>query len=123
MFLFESFESFVLSSSQELRSACFNLSCDQVTTKTETGVEFSSGGSSNIKSGKVSGYLETKYQVKDLGMTLTEKWTTDNNLSTTVAVVNKLIPGAKISLDTNFAPGTGVRLGTVTVLTIKDFFL
>lgn len=83
----------------------------QVKTKTETGVEFSTGGSSNIDSGKVSGNLETKYQVKDLGMTLTEKWTTDNNLSTTVDVVDKLIPGCKLSLDTKFAPGTGAKSG------------
>ena len=89
----------------------YNLFCDQVKTKTATGVEFSTGGSSNIDSGKVSGNLETKYQVKDLGMTLTEKWTTDNNLSTTVDVVDKLIPGAKISLDTKFAPGTGAKSG------------
>ncbi len=53
-------------------------------------VEFSTGGSSNIDSGKVSGILETKYQVKDLGMTLTEKWTNDNNLSTDEDVVDKL---------------------------------
>ena len=98
----------------------------QVKTKTETGVEFSTGGSSNIDSGKVSGNLETKYQVKDLGMTLTEKWTTDNSLNTTVDVVDKvnrniilvvneniyprpfqLVPGLKVSLDTKFAPGTG----------------
>jgi len=84
-----------------------------VKTKTATGVEFSTGGSSNIDSGKVSGNLETKYQVKDLGMTLTEKWTTDNNLSTTVDVVDKLIPGCKLSLDTKFAPGSGAKSGAL----------
>lgn len=84
-----------------------------VKTKTASGVEFSTGGSSNIDSGKVSGNLETKYQVKDLGMTLTEKWTTDNNLSTTVDVVDKLIPGCKVSLDTKFAPGTGAKSGAL----------
>ena len=35
----------------------------QVKTKTDTGVEFTSGGSSNIDSGKVAGNLETKYKV------------------------------------------------------------
>ena len=59
----------------------------------------------------MSGNLETKYQVKDLGMTLTEKLTIDNKLSTTVDVADKLIPGAKISLDTKFAPGTGAKSG------------
>jgi len=36
----------------------------EVKTKTDTGVEFTSGGSSNIDSGKVAGNLETKYKVK-----------------------------------------------------------
>lgn len=82
-----------------------------VKTKTATGVEFNTSGSSAIDSGKVSGNLETKYQVKDLGMTLTEKWTTDNSLSTTVDVVDKLVPGLKLTLDTKFAPGTGAKSG------------
>ena len=37
-------------------------------------------------------------QVKDLGMTLTEKWSTDNTLNTTVDVADKLLPGLKVSL-------------------------
>ena len=62
----------------------------EVKTKTNTGVEFTTGGNSNLETGKVAGNLETKYQVKDLGMTLTEKWTTDNSLNTTVDVVDKV---------------------------------
>jgi hypothetical protein len=73
-------------------------------------VEFTTGGSSNIESGKVAGNLETKYkvsesdlsrhksyfQVKDFGLTFTEKWTTDNTLNTTVDVADKLLPGLKV---------------------------
>ena len=62
----------------------------EVKTKTNTGVEFTTGGNSNMETGKVAGNLETKYQVKDMGMTLTEKWTTDNSLNTTVDVVDKV---------------------------------
>ena len=51
-------------------------------------------------------------------MTLTEKWTTDNNLSTTVDVVDKLIPGCKVSLDTKFAPGTGAKSGNSQAITV-----
>ena len=65
----------------------------EVKTKTNTGVEFTTGGNSNLETGKVAGNLETKYQVKDLGMTLTEKWTTDNSLNTTVDVVDKVKTG------------------------------
>merc|ERR1712045_669008 len=85
----------------------------EVKTKTETGVEFTTGGNSNMETGKVAGNLETKYQVKDLGMTLTEKWTTDNSLNTTIDVVDKLVPGLKVSLDTKFAPGTGAKSGAL----------
>merc|ERR1712096_537314 len=70
-----------------------------------------SGGSSNIDSGKVAGNLETKYKVKDLGLTLTEKWTTDNTLNTTLDVADKLLPGLKVTLDTSFAPSTGSKSG------------
>merc|ERR1712008_110481 len=52
-----------------------------VKTKTATGVEFNSGGSSNTDSGKVTGSLETKYKCADYGMTFTEKWSTDNSLA------------------------------------------
>jgi len=83
----------------------------EVKTKTDTGVEFTSSGSSNVDSGRVSGNLETKYKVKDLGLTLTEKWTTDNTLNTTFDVVDKLMPGLKVSLDTSFAPSTGSKSG------------
>merc|ERR1712128_112397 len=83
----------------------------EVKTKTDTGVEFTSGGSSNIDSGKVAGNLETKYKVKDLGLTMTEKWTTDNTLNTTLDVADKLLPGLKVTLDTSFAPSTGSKSG------------
>merc|ERR1712211_89873 len=48
-----------------------------------------------------------------MGMTLTEKWSTDNTLNTTVDVVDKLVPGLKLSLDTKFAPGTGAKSGSL----------
>jgi voltage-dependent anion channel protein 2 len=39
-------------------------------TKTKSGVEFSSGGSSNQDTGKVFGSLETKYRISDYGMSV-----------------------------------------------------
>jgi hypothetical protein len=47
---------------------------------------------------QVSGNLETKYKVKELGLTFTEKWNTDNTLNTTVDIQDKLLPGLKVSL-------------------------
>jgi len=82
-----------------------------VKTKTATGVEFSTGGSSDMDSGKVAGNLETKYKVSDLGLTLTEKWDTNNTLNTKLDVQDKLLPGLKLTLDTNFAPNSGSKSG------------
>ena len=46
----------------------------------------------------MSGNLETKYKVKDLGLTVTEKWTTENDLNTTLDVQDKLMPGLKVKI-------------------------
>ena len=37
-------------------------------------------------SAQVSGNLETKYKFKEHGITVTEKWNTDNNISATIDV-------------------------------------
>lgn len=76
-------------------------------TKTNSGVEFTSAGHSNQDTGKVFGSLETKYKVKEYGLTFSEKWNTDNTLSSEVAVENQLVKGLKLSFDGSFAPQTG----------------
>lgn len=84
-----------------------------VKTKSASGVEFCTGGTSNQESGKVSGALETKYKVKDYGLTFTEKWTTDNTLSTEFAIQDQFTDGLKISSCLNFAPQTGQKTGNL----------
>jgi len=85
-----------------------------VKTKTSTGVEFNSGGQSVTETGQVSGNLETKYKVKDLGLTITEKWTTDNTLNTNMEVQDKMLPGLKVALDSKFAPASGCKGGKIS---------
>lgn len=82
-----------------------------VKTKTQSGVEFNCGGQSNQDTGKVFGSLETKYKVKDYGLTFTEKWTTDNTLATEICVQDQVTTGLKLSFDTTFAPQTGSKSG------------
>ncbi|XP_023173363.1 voltage-dependent anion-selective channel [Drosophila hydei] len=84
-------------------------------TKTSSGIEFNTAGHSNQESGKVFGSLETKYKVKDYGLTLTEKWNTDNTLFTEVAVQDQLLEGLKLSLEGNFAPQSGNKNGKFKV--------
>jgi len=82
----------------------------EVKSKTSSGVEFTAGGNTTTDGGKVSGSLETKYKIKEHGLNLTEKWTTDNSLNTTIDY-DKLMPGLKLTLDSNFQPDTGSKSG------------
>lgn len=82
-------------------------------TKTNSGVEFNTGGSSNQESGKVFGSLETKYKIKEHGITFAEKWNTDNTLATEVSVQDKLVKGLKVSGEATFAPQTGSKSGRI----------
>lgn len=52
--------------------------------------EFNTSGSSNIDTGKAAGNLETKYKMKELGLTFSQKWNTDNTLATEVTVEDQV---------------------------------
>ncbi|CAK1555745.1 unnamed protein product [Leptosia nina] len=80
-------------------------------TKSESGVEFTSGITSNQESGKVFGSLSSKYAVKDYGLTFTEKWNTDNTLATDITIQDKIAQGLKVTLEGTFAPMTGSKTG------------
>lgn len=85
-----------------------------VKTKTNSGVEFNTSGSSNQDNGKVFGSLETKYKVKEYGLNFSEKWNTDNTLTSEVSVENQLVKGLKLSFDGSFAPQTGYDNSTIS---------
>jgi len=81
--------------------------------KTASGVEFSSGGNSNTDNGKVAGNIECKYKCPDYGITFTEKWSTDNNLATTLDIQDQVLKGLKLTFDSAFAPQTGAKSGKI----------
>ncbi|XP_075592918.1 non-selective voltage-gated ion channel VDAC3 isoform X1 [Balearica regulorum gibbericeps] len=83
----------------------------ELKTKSSSGVEFTATGSSNTDTGKASGSLETKYKIKDYGLTFTQKWNTDNTLGTEVSMEDQLAEGLKVALDTTFVPNTGKKSG------------
>lgn len=81
--------------------------------KTANGVEFTSGGTAAHDTGKVNGSLESKYKVKEYGLTFVEKWNTNNVLSTEVTVQDQLVKGLKVSFDSSFAPQTSEKSGRI----------
>lgn len=78
-----------------------------VKSRTNNGVEFNTQGSSDQSKGTVSGSLETKYKVKEYGLTFSEKWTTQNKLQSEVAIENQLVNGLKLVLSGGFDPQSG----------------
>lgn len=90
-------------------------------TKTDSGVEFTSNGSSNHDSGKFSGSLETKYKWGEYGLTFSEKWNTDNTLGTEITIEDQLVKGLKLAFDTQFAPQTGKKSGKIKATYKQDY--
>jgi len=82
-----------------------------VKSKTSSGLELSSGGQSNVDSGKVSGNIELKKKCTEQGLTITKKWNTDNIANLSVDLQDKLMSGLKLSLDTSYSPDTGSKNG------------
>jgi len=78
-------------------------------TKSDAGVEVTAGGSNALESGKVAGNLETKYRVKEHGLTFTEKWNTDNTLNTELTLEDKVTRGLKLVLNSTFVPQSGKK--------------
>lgn len=88
----------------------FKLNCK---TTTVGGVDISTGGTHAFDEGKVNGDLETKYKWPKYGVTLTEKWNTDNLLVTEISCQDKLAPGAKVGVEGVFSPESGKKSGKV----------
>nr|XP_048717807.1 voltage-dependent anion-selective channel protein 1 isoform X1 [Caretta caretta] len=78
-------------------------------TKSENGLEFTSSGSANSETSKVTGSLETKYKWGEYGLTFTEKWNTDNTLGTEITLEDQLAHGLKLTFDSSFSPNTGKK--------------
>uniref|UniRef100_A0A8C6N7R7 Non-selective voltage-gated ion channel VDAC1 n=1 Tax=Melopsittacus undulatus TaxID=13146 RepID=A0A8C6N7R7_MELUD len=82
-------------------------------TKSENGLEFTSSGSANSETSKVSGSLETKYRWVEYGLMFTEKWNTDNTLGTEITLEDQLARGLKLTFDSSFSPNTGKKSAKV----------
>ncbi|CAJ1080323.1 unnamed protein product [Xyrichtys novacula] len=92
-----------------------------VKTKSSSGVEFKTSGSSNVDTSKVTGTLETKYKWSEYGLTFTEKWTTENTLGTEICVEDQITKGLKLTFDTTFSPNTGKKSGKVKTAYKREY--
>jgi len=83
-----------------------------VKTKTDSGLSVSSGGQSNIDTGRVGANLELKTKrCPGTGAQLTSKWSTENVMTTSLSLQDKLLPGLTLSLDSSYNPDSGNKNG------------
>lgn len=111
-------------SAKDLFSKGFNYGTYKVETKTKsvTGTEFKVNGSQNHDSQKFSGSLETKYKCSDYGVTLVEKWNTDNTLGAELTVEDQLVKGLKMTFEGQFAPQTGKKSAKIKTGYKQEYF-
>lgn len=76
----------------------------EVKTQAPNGVAFTAKGKSAQDSGKISGNLESKYTDKGLGLTVTQGWTTANEISTKLEVNDVFTPGLKTEISNSALP-------------------
>uniref|UniRef100_A0A0K0DPF2 Voltage-dependent anion-selective channel protein 3 n=1 Tax=Angiostrongylus cantonensis TaxID=6313 RepID=A0A0K0DPF2_ANGCA len=74
-------------------------------------VEFKTSAAHNLGSGKLGGSLDVKYKIPSYGLTLTEKWNTENQLGTIIEVNEQFGRGLKLIFDSVYAPHAGKRTG------------
>lgn len=87
---------------------------DATTKSSDRGaVEFKTAASHNLTSQKLAGNLDIKYKVPQYGLTLTEKWNTENVLGTVVEVKDQFAKGLKVTLDTTYNPNSAKRSGVL----------
>ncbi|KAF8374436.1 vdac-1 [Pristionchus pacificus] len=55
--------------------------------------------------------VAVKWSIPKYGVTLTEKWNTDNQLGTVIEVAEQFGRGLKVTLDSTYAPHSGKRSG------------
>lgn len=102
-------------SAKDLFNKGYNFGFLKIDSTTKAGdskeVEFKSAAAHNIGSGKLAGNLDVKYKIPQYGITLTEKWNTENQLGTVVEVSEQFGRGLKLTLDSLYAPHAGKRSG------------
>lgn len=94
-----------------------------VKTKTKNDIDFNLTGEHNNDVQKSLGTLEAKYKSPAHGLTLVEKWNTDNILKAELTLEDSLLKGLKIGLDSSYSPATGKKSGLLKTAYKHDKFL
>jgi hypothetical protein len=104
-------------SARDLFNKGYNHGFIKVESTTRSGangdVEFKTNAAHNLTSQKLAGNVEFKYKIPQHGITLTEKWNTENVLGTVFEVRDQFARGLKVTVDSTYSPNTAKRSGIV----------
>ncbi|XP_062142925.1 voltage-dependent anion-selective channel [Drosophila sulfurigaster albostrigata] len=78
-------------------------------TLTSSGIEFFTSGFANQDASKVMGSLQSKYTIEDYGVTLTERWNTENLLYGQIMQREKLAEGLMLIAEASIQPSSGEK--------------
>lgn len=81
----------------------------EVKTKTPSGVSFRVFGTRDSKNEQINGDLEAKFFDPKRGFTVTQTWTTSNQLKSQVEIDNQIAKGLKLDLSTGLHPDKGQK--------------
>ena len=95
--------------------------------KNKNQIDFNLTGEHNTDVQKSLDILEAKYKAPAPatahGLAFVEKWNTDNILKSELTVEGTLFKGLKSTLDTSFAPTSGLVLIFVVIIYLVDLIL
>ena len=79
----------------------------EVKSRTKSGLSVTSEGQSNIDTGRVGASLQVKTKrCPGTGTQLTSKWNTENVVTTSLSLQDKLVPGLGLTADCSYSPDT-----------------
>lgn len=102
--------------SKDLFNKHYNIGIYKLNLKSKSpdGVEFNLDGVQNIDTGKVASSLESKCYLKPYGLTLKQKWNTDNILSGEATAEDYFVSGLKTGVSATLAPQSGKLTGKLS---------
>jgi len=81
---------------------------------TRHNVDVTIGGVHALDRGRLTGNVESKLRIPNLGATFTEKWSTSNVLTVDASVEDKFVQGLKNGIEVTYEPISGKRAATIT---------
>lgn len=94
-------------SARDLFSKGYNFGFMKVTTETKSQdgqIEIGTGATHNIATGRLLGSVDFKYKLDKYGLSVKEKWNTDNLITTETTIQDQLAKGTKVIIESAHSP-------------------